>query len=433
MARLKKNNAALHSAVKDLKRLIKEWEQEISALNEKLRDKESQRKQLLSYLYKENTPPSEAKKLGKKNGATGYQRPKPNEEDITEEKTFSLKKCPNCHTPVGKALDTVIKYQEDIVLKPQKKVIRYVITRHWCGACEQFVKMRDIPEIQRIGLNTMAYILCARYRLRLPINKIRQSLKDLHDFPISEGEIAHELQKAKHLFTKDYETIIELIRNADAVYCDETGWRVKGQNWWIWVFSANQGVRYIVEDTRGKGVAEDALGDKQDRVLISDFYAAYQNLPGDKQKCWVHLLRDGKHIGGQLHEDITETYGALLKELEKKKEERDEERIRKKMLSVEHHQYLEPQAVKIQERIGRYRDELLTCLRYDGVLPENNTAERALRPMVVMRKIFGGSRSLDGAKAMEVNTTVIGTLLHQHPEKGFFEVILPKLKELRGE
>jgi hypothetical protein len=50
-----------------------------------------------------------------------------------------------------------------------------------------------------------------------------------------------------------------------------------------------------------------------------------------------------------------------------------------------------------------------------------------------MRKIFGGSRSLNGVKAMEVNTTVIDTLLHQSQGKGFFEVILPKLKELRGE
>lgn len=427
LTRLKKSNHSLRLEIKELKLLVRKQHKEIAALTEKLQDKESQRKQLLSYLYKENMPPREGKKLGKKNGAKGYQRPQPREEEVTDEKVFSLKKCPNCRSPVGKAVDTVIKYQEDIHLKPEKIVTKYTITRHWCGKCEQFVKMRDIPEIPRIGLNTMAYVLYARYRLRLPINKIKQSLKDLHDFDVSEGEIVHELHKAKHLFTKDYHAIIELIKDADIVYADETGWRVKGHNWWIWVFITDQGVRYIVEDTRGKGVAADALGEKQNRVLISDFYGAYKNLPGEKQKCWVHLLRDSTHIGGKMHEDLKEIYQALLRELEKKKEKRDEEHIKKKLLLIGQQQYPEPQAAKIQERIIRYRDELLTCLRYDNVLPENNTAERVLRPQVVMRKIFGGSRSLEGAKTHEVNTSVIETKLKQNPN--FFEVILPLLKD----
>ena len=92
-----------------------------------------------------------------------------------------------------------------------------------------------------------------------------------------------------------------------------------------------------------------------------------------------------------------------------------------------------PAVATLQKRIERTKDQLLTCLDYDNVLPENNTAERALRNHVVMRKIFGGSRSLEGAKAMEVNTTVIDTLLHQEPGKGFFEVILPRIRELNRE
>ena len=431
VTRLKKGGIILRSEIRDLKHFIKDQQKEITALKEKLEDKESQRKQLLSYLYKENTPSSEEKRMGKKEGAIGYQRQKPDERDITQEVIYSLAQCPNCRTPVGKALDTVIKYQEDIVLKPQKKVTKYTITRHWCGVCEALVKVRDIPDIPKIGLNTMAYVLYARYRLRLPINRIKQSLADLHNFKISEGEIIHELAKAKNLFTKDYDTIIELIKNADAVYCDETGWRVNGVNWWMWVFAAPEGVRYVVEDTRGKGVAVDALGNREDRVLISDFYGAYKNLPGKKQKCWVHLLRDSRQIGGELHTDLKNVYQEIITELKKNKQERDYEGVRKKLLLIERRRYKESLAIKLQGRITRYRDELLTCLHYDGVLPENNTAERALRPQVVMRKIFGGSRSLEGAKTHEVNTSVIDTKLKQNPN--FFEVMLPLLGERMGE
>ena len=75
---------------------------------------------------------------------------------------------------------------------------------------------------------------------------------------------------------------------------------------------------------------------------------------------------------------------------------------------------------------------LFTCLEYEGILPENNTAERAIRPQVVMRKIFGGSRSLKGAQAHAVNTSVLETMKKQNPHAGFFEIMLPLLKERIG-
>jgi len=60
-------------------------------------------------------------------------------------------------------------------------------------------------------------------------------------------------------------------------------------------------------------------------------------------------------------------------------------------------------------------------------MPQNNTSERALRNQVVTRKIFGGSRSVNGAKVHEVNTTVIDTKLKVNPN--FFDVIVPLIRE----
>jgi transposase len=417
----------LESVIKELKSTIKEKDKRIKELGDKLEDKELQRKQLLSYLYKANGGTKEGKKLGKKEGAKGYQRPKPRDEEVTEQEVYSLRRCPHCHNEVGKAVDEVIKYEEDINIRPQKIIKKYTITRHWCPRCEEFVKASGIPEIRRIGLNVMAYILYARYRLRLPINRIKQSLKDLHDFRISEGEVVGQLEEARELFSRDYELITELIKGAESVYCDETGWRVKGHNWWIWVFSTEQGTRYLIEESRGKGVAERALGEKKDRVIISDFYGAYKNLPGRKQKCWVHLLRDTKEVSGQMHKDLKEVYEELTKEIEKKKEERESKRIEDKLVTIERRDYKEEKAKGLQERISEYRRELLTCLRYDNVMPHNNTAERALRGQVVMRKIFGGSRSVNGAKVHEVNSTVIESKLKANPN--FFDVFVPLIRE----
>lgn len=427
--RLKTVILKLRLKVKDLTLKLKEKDRKISELEAKLIDKEAQRKELLSCLYKPEKKGRESKPRGKKLGAQGFQRPKPKSEEITERRTYSLTACPSCHGPVGEAVDSVTKYQEDIILVPRKTVMEAVITRHWCPHCESYVKSPNIPPLPRIGLKTLGYILYARYRLRLPLNKIRESLADLHGFKISEGEIVAKLQEAEIMFSKDYEAIKEIIRNAKVVYADETGWRMDGQHWHLWVFVTNQGVQYVIEDTRGKGVAEKALGNKADRVIISDGYTAYQNLPGDKQQCWIHLLRAAKLHAPLLYQNLAILYHKLLLELEKPPDQRTKAEFIKKLKALAKKKPSDQGESKIQIRIKRDQISLLTCLDYEGVLPENNTAERAIRPQVVMRKIFGGSRSLAGATSHAVNSSVLETMRRQNPEDNFFEVILPLLEK----
>ena len=434
VAKLQAGNDALRAEVALLKQTLKDKDKQIAELMEQLKDKESQRKELLSYLYTPNKDNSASPKPkgGRKEGIA-FHRPIPKDSDVTDERTFSIKQCPLCKHAVGKAVDTVIKYEEDIDLIPKKIVRKYTITRHWCPHCETFVKAHHMPPIQRIGLNVLGYILYARYRLRMPMAKIKESLSDLHNFEISEGEIAEKLKESESLFGKEHQAIIELIKQAKAVHADETGWRMDGRNWWLWVFTTEQGTRYVIEDSRGKGVAQEALGSKEDRVVISDGYAAYQNLSGDKQQCWVHLLRAAKGTSPSLYDGLAQLYQKLVQELEKPISDRDPPWFAEQLQALAHNAYPEPEAIKTQQRIIKHQEPLLTCLRYDHVLPENNPAERAIRPQVVMRKIFGGSRSLAGAKAHEVNSSVIETLMKRNPNTPFFEVVLPVLQKNRSE
>jgi transposase len=434
LTRLKASNHKLRADLRALRQELKSKDRQIAALEEKLLGKEQQRQTLLSYLYKPSkTNNGNPQPRGKKPGSPAYHRPTPPASAVTDERRYLLKQCPICQQGVGPVVDTVTKYEEDIALKPQPLVTKHIITRHWCPHCETYVKSSDIPQISRIGLKTMGYILYARYRLRLPLEKIKESLNDLYNFQISEGEIAEKLKEAEVLFGQDYAAITVLIQEAKVVYADETGWRMDGRNWWLWVFVTTSGTQYVIEDTRGKGVAARALGDKEDRVIISDGYAAYQNLPGGKQQCWVHLLRTAKLHSPNLYEDLVILYKKLLLELGQPIEQREKERLKDSFAKLLAKEYPDSGALRVQERMRRHQSALFTCLSYDGVLPENNTAERAIRPQVVMRKIFGGSRSLAGVKAHEVNTSVIATLLKQNPDKSFFEVVLPLLKKRRSE
>jgi hypothetical protein len=411
---------------------VKSQKKEINALKDQLENKESQRKELLTFLYKPKKKKGASLPRGKKPGAPAHHRPTPKDEDVTERREYTLHKCPICTNRVGDAVDTVVKYEEDIDLKPRPIVRKHTITRHWCSHCETYVKAKNIPLTSRIGINVMGYILYSRYRMRLPLGKIKESLCDLYNFNISEGEIVAKLSQTKEWFGSDYDAIVVLIQEATKIYADETGWRMDGKNWWLWVFVTDRGVQYCLEDTRGKGVAESALGTKTDRVIISDGYAAYQNLPGDKQQCWVHLMRKAKLSSPQLYEDLVLLYKKLLIELEKQIKERNRKKFEDELEQLIQKKYAELLAVKVQERMTRHKPFLFTCLDYEGVLPENNTAERAIRLQVVMRKIFGGSRSVSGAQTHQVNTSVIETMMRQNSETSFFDVILPLLQKRRS-
>lgn len=430
IGRLKASNGKLRAVIFDLRKELKDKDKTITELQDKLVDKEQQRKELLQYLYKPNKDKSlPPKNKGGRRPGQAFHRPAPPDSEVTEERMFSLRQCPVCKSQVGDAVDTVIKYEEDIDLAPHKIIKKYTITRHWCSHCEEYRKSPEAPNIPRIGLNCLGYILYARYRLRLPVNKIKESLKDLYGFSISEGEIAEKLQEAEKLFGKDYEAIIELIKQAKTVHADETGWRMDGDNWWLWVFLTDKGVRYVIEDSRGKGVAQKALGEKTDRVIISDSYSLYRKLPGHNQTCWVHLIRVAKAASPQLHDDVVKLYLRLGEELTRPMVSRDPPWFEQQLKIIAAKKYSEHEAVKVQGRIQHDLVVLLTCLHYDGVLPENNPAERAIRPQVIMRKIFGGSRSLAGVKAHEVNSSVIETLRKQNPDQSFFGTMLPLLKK----
>jgi hypothetical protein len=52
----------------------------------------------------------------------------------------------------------------------------------------------------------------------------------------------------------------------------------------------------------------------------------------------------------------------------------------------------------LAKRVLRHEDELFQFVLIEGLSADNNLAERSIRPLVVLRKISGGSRSAEGTK-----------------------------------
>jgi hypothetical protein len=264
--------------------------------------------------------------------------------------------------------------------------------------------------------------------LRLPYDTIKSYLKTIHEIEISEGAIADLRSGLAAKLKPVAEGLKAQIRGSAIVHADETGWREDGQNGYVWVFSTpgEQGVRYYVYDqSRGQHVVEGVLGEEFQGVLGSDFYAAYNVYTGRHQRCWVHLLRDLHELKEEhAQDDAVQSWAQELRALYDRAQvfvkaephgQGEKEKLYVALCSeVERLGLLYAQAKHpcraLAKRVLRHQDELFQFVLVAGLAADNNLAERSLRPLVVVRKISGGTRSAQGSQTRMILASVFATL-----------------------
>ena len=159
------------------------------------------------------------------------------------------------------------------------------------------------------------------------------------------------------------------------------------------------------------------LGASFEGVLGSDFYASYHVYTGQHQRCWVHLLRD-RHELKEQHPDDADVqqwakdvkavydravaYAGPDPSLPPAKQEVTRRKLQH-AFEQELWQLCAPYAHTssplhtLCERVERFLPELFVFVAVPGVPAENNLAERSVRPLVIARKISGGTRSPQGS------------------------------------
>ncbi len=88
-----------------------------------------------------------------------------------------------------------------------------------------------------------------------------------------------------------YQEILKDIKAGVTLHADETGWRVRGKNWWLWVFGTPDTTYFTVDKSRGSAVVRRVLGEIFFGVLVVDGWSAYLSLICEQQSCMAHVLR----------------------------------------------------------------------------------------------------------------------------------------------
>jgi hypothetical protein len=107
-----------------------------------------------------------------------------------------------------------------------------------------------------MGVRIASLIAYLRTTLKLQVRPIQEYLRTMHNLTISPAEIVdllHRVAEAEKV-KKAACAIKQRVRESSIVHGDETGWREKGQNGYIWCFCTPEGERWYEHDhSRGGG------------------------------------------------------------------------------------------------------------------------------------------------------------------------------------
>lgn len=301
------------------------------------------------------------------------------------------------------------------------------------GCCQCHVAA--LPEgvgtgITGARLTSMMTLLISKYHLSR--RDLQGFLKEYFHFEISLGTIFNKQRFVNELLKEPVEDLLKAVQKSLVVHSDETGHRERSERRWMWTLATEQLAYFEILKSRGKKTLRGLL-EAFEGTLVSDRCAVYNEVPSDRrQLCWSHLKRDFTRLSEKSERIITRIGKALLVEekalfhhwhrFKRGEIPREElirccEPIRRRVGEyLEQGIYTDPalRAVRFCQNLLKHFDALWTFLYVEGVEPTNNHAERCLRPWVIWRKKYFGTRSIYGSEYVGRNASLIMTFKLQN-------------------
>jgi transposase len=346
--------------------------------------------------------------------------------------------CPDCGglLKLKKIQDRTVIESEPV--KPKK--ILYHLFHRECTQCHHVFRSK-VPGVlpkALYGNQITAQMAVMHYFHGIPMGRICEMTG------INLGSLVDLLHRLSGYFAAVMDLLKEQYRLSPAKHADETGWRNDGQSGYAWLFCTPETSLFSFQNTRSASVPRSIFGDKKlPGVLVVDRYNAYNKAPVQIQYCYAHLLRDVEKLEKDFPEsEEVKSFVSLLAPLLSQAMH-----LRAQPLSDEQY-YL--QAKEIQKKITevnkspaqhlaiRAMQDLFTTHEHRlyhwvqdrRVPPDNNLAERDLRPTVIARKVSFGSSSDAGSKTRSVLMSVLHTLNKRRGNQSLESIFKTLLDEL---
>ena len=133
----------------------------------------------------------------------------------------------------------------------------------YCTACKEVVTAKSELALPKsdIGLNVTILTCYLWVTLGLPFTRLAKYLSDYFEFKISTAGLCSNVIRVSEIMNRVYNEILEDVTTGTTLYADETGWRIKGKNWWLWVFGTAESAYFTIDKSRGGDVVRRILGE----------------------------------------------------------------------------------------------------------------------------------------------------------------------------
>lgn len=405
-----------------------ELEQRVKILEEKIETLllALQRKVVKKDSHNSSNPPSQdkfkpkknrslRKKTGRKTGGQIGHKGHTLKQKSEPDKYIDLKSsyCKKCGSSLS-ALNQYLLSKRQVVEIPPIEPIYIEYRQHACTCLCGHEQKADYPKnvnapIQ-YGGSVIALICYLNVFQYVPYARLKEMFTSVFGLPLSEGSIENLLNKGARKAIPVYNAILEQIKSANYAGSDETGAKVNGKKWWIWVWQNIQNTFITASDNRGFATVEKIFPDGlQNATIGSDRWAAQLKISSkNKQLCFPHLQRDLIFIEETEKDSWASHFKNLLKqalELRKvivernqayQKDSREvyklEQQLNRLLLRCISKKKF-PKTFAFQKSMIKNRNYLFPCLYDLEVPPDNNASERAIRNIKVKQKISGQFKS----------------------------------------
>jgi transposase len=386
--------------------------------------------------HSRGTPKANPRRPGRKPGRHyGRQACRPIPTRVDERIAVPLPECcPHCGGGVEpESCET--QYQEEIVRRTV--VRRFDISVGRCRNCQLRVQGRhrwqtsDAVGVGSVQLGPEALTLAAilNKQMGLSLGHTRQVLSYGFGLEVSRGGLYRALARMAGRAEPTYDELVEAARHAPVNGMDETGWKVGGRLQWLHVAVSAQVTVYAILPGRGYEQLVVILGAEYDGFLIHDGWAPYYRFQfAFHQSCLAHLLkrcREMAQIASPTALAFPQAVEHLLETSLELRDRYEQGEICERGLSIATGR-LEASLGRILEirrrnpanhRLARHLEHewlwLFTFLHCPGLDATNNAAERAIRGMVIARKVWGGNRTWEGARTQQILARVLRTCWQQ--------------------
>jgi transposase len=220
--------------------------------------------------------------------------------------------CPDCGRPL-KACGTEDSEQLEIEIVVYRRVIRRRRAQRACG-CPGPRTVTAPPAAKLLpksllGTSMWVEILLDKFASHRPTQRLLEQWR-LLGLDVAAGTITDGLQRLEPLFQPILEALRKRNRQSYYKQADETRWLVfveqqgkVGFGWWLWAFSSEDTVVYLLDASRSHQVPEDHYPAQAGGVLMVDRYSAYKAMLQVKNGtlilafCWAHVRRDFVRVG----------------------------------------------------------------------------------------------------------------------------------------